>query len=84
MGSNYGDKGVKYLVDTSPNMIEIPPEFVLPPSLSPSFPAGQTPIPIIDLHHLNGPPESRAKVVNAIGSACADWGLFRATRRRSS
>lgn len=73
-------KGVKYLVDTRPNMVEIPPELVLPPSLRPSLPAARVPIPIIDLRQLNGSPESRAEVVKAIGSACADWGFFQASQ----
>ena len=70
-------KGVKYLVDTVPNMRELPPEYVL--ALPPENPiiASHDAIPVIDLSGLDGSIECRMMTVEAIASACAHWGFFR-------
>ncbi|KAL7250408.1 hypothetical protein ACSBR1_012423 [Camellia fascicularis] len=69
-------RGVKYLVDTSPNMTTLPPEYVLPVQPPPAS-GGDGEIPVIDLSGLDGPIERRRLTVETISSACADWGFFR-------
>ncbi|XP_057956276.1 protein DOWNY MILDEW RESISTANCE 6-like [Malania oleifera] len=70
-------KGVKYLVDTEPNLTTLPPEYVLP-LLECPLAVRNAPIPVIDLKGLiNGLRGEREQTVQAIGSACADYGFFR-------
>ncbi|CAL5394374.1 unnamed protein product [Camellia sinensis] len=69
-------RGVKYLVDTSPNMTTLPPEYALPVPPPPAS-GGDGEIPVIDLSGLDGPIERRRLTVETISSACADWGFFR-------
>ncbi|CAL5336621.1 unnamed protein product [Camellia sinensis] len=70
------EEGVKYLVDATPNMTTLPPEYVLPVPPPPAS-GGNGEIPVIDLSGLDGPIERRRLTVEAISSACADWGFFR-------
>ncbi|KAA8524489.1 hypothetical protein F0562_010912 [Nyssa sinensis] len=69
-------KGVKYLVDAAPNMRTLPSEYIMPQPLIPSS-VNAAPIPIVDLSGLDGAVERRMIAVQAISSACAEWGFFR-------
>ncbi|GER53260.1 2-oxoglutarate (2OG) and Fe(II)-dependent oxygenase superfamily protein [Striga asiatica] len=79
-GSNncpyYMKKGVKYLVETSPEMTSLPPEYVLPLQEDP-LSAATAEVPVIDLSGLDGPRHLRLSTVKAISSACELWGFFR-------
>ncbi|CAA0816096.1 2-oxoglutarate (2OG) and Fe(II)-dependent oxygenase superfamily protein [Striga hermonthica] len=80
-GSNnncpYIKKGVKYLVETSPEMTSLPPEYVLPQLQEDPLSASTAEVPVIDLSGLDGPPHLRLSTVKAISSACELWGFFR-------
>ncbi|KAG8362924.1 hypothetical protein BUALT_BualtUnG0023400 [Buddleja alternifolia] len=66
----------KHLIDTAPDMMKLPPEFVLPLSANP-FSVSYAEIPVIDLSRLAESSESRISTVKAISSACELWGFFR-------
>ncbi|KAL2476788.1 2-oxoglutarate (2OG) and Fe(II)-dependent oxygenase superfamily protein [Abeliophyllum distichum] len=74
-GINYR-KGVKFLIDTAPDMKKLPSEFVLP-LLSNPLSVLHAEIPVIDLSGLDGPVQRRVSTIRDISSACADWGFFR-------
>ncbi|XP_059664580.1 protein DOWNY MILDEW RESISTANCE 6-like [Cornus florida] len=73
---DYYKKGVKYLTDMLPNLTKLPSQYVLPLTTNP-LAVNNASIPIIDLSGLNGPAESRKITIQAIDSACAEWGIFR-------
>ncbi|KAF8411241.1 hypothetical protein HHK36_003788 [Tetracentron sinense] len=69
-------KGVKYLVDTASNLHSIPSEYILPLSLCP-LPVCNASIPVVDLKDLHGSIDRRASIIQALSSACSEWGFFR-------
>ncbi|XP_059661984.1 protein DOWNY MILDEW RESISTANCE 6-like [Cornus florida] len=69
-------KGVKYLTDMLPNLLTLPSQYVLPFTTSP-LSVSHASIPVIDLSGLNGSSESRITTIQAIDSACVEWGIFR-------
>lgn len=69
-------RGVKYLVETTPNLQNLPSAYVLPLPISPLSVSDDS-IPVIDLSGLSRPNEQRVLTIRAIVSACADWGFFR-------
>ncbi|KAL2476792.1 2-oxoglutarate (2OG) and Fe(II)-dependent oxygenase superfamily protein [Abeliophyllum distichum] len=69
-------KGVKFLIDTAPDMKMLPSEFVLPLLRNP-LSVLHAEIPVIDLSGLDGPVQRRVSTIRDISSACADWGFFR-------
>ncbi|XP_059661986.1 protein DOWNY MILDEW RESISTANCE 6-like [Cornus florida] len=72
---DYYTKGVKYLTDMLPNMTTLPSQYVVPLPTNP-LSVRHASIPVIDLSGLNGPPESRKITIQAIDSACVEWGIF--------
>ncbi|XP_057792511.1 flavanone 3-dioxygenase 2-like [Salvia miltiorrhiza] len=68
-------KGVKNLVDTVPKLNKLPSQFILPLERNPLF-VNYAHIPIIDISVLYGASQTRVSTVEAIGSACRDWGIF--------
>ncbi|KAL3647159.1 hypothetical protein CASFOL_008127 [Castilleja foliolosa] len=69
-------KGVKNLVETSPQMIKLPSKYVQHLDTNP-LSTGFVEVPVIDLSGLNGPSHVRASTIKAISSACEHWGFFR-------
>lgn len=69
-------KGVKFLIDTEPDMKKLPSEFALPLLRNP-LSVVHAEIPVIDLSGLDGPVQRRVSTIRDISSACADWGFFR-------
>ncbi|XP_059658502.1 protein DOWNY MILDEW RESISTANCE 6-like [Cornus florida] len=74
---NSGDyqKGVKYITDTWPILSKLPSEYVLPLTTNPLLVSHDS-IPVIDLSGLNGSAESRMMTIQALDSACSEWGIF--------
>ncbi|XP_059669481.1 protein DOWNY MILDEW RESISTANCE 6-like [Cornus florida] len=68
-------KGVKYITDMWPNLPNLPSEYVLPLTTNPLL-VSHASIPVVDLSGLNGSAESRMRTIQAIDSACAEWGIF--------
>ncbi|KAH6827137.1 hypothetical protein C2S53_014629 [Perilla frutescens var. hirtella] len=68
-------KGVKNLMESSPKLKKLPPQFVLPLETNP-LSVNYAEIPIIDLSGLNGASHTRVSTVKAIASACQHWGIF--------
>lgn len=69
-------KGVKYLVDTAPKMKKLPSEFLLKLEQNP-LSVSYSDIPVIDLSQLSRAVGCRVSCIDAISSACAQWGFFR-------
>ncbi|XP_059661982.1 protein DOWNY MILDEW RESISTANCE 6-like [Cornus florida] len=69
-------KGIKYLTDMMPNMPKLPSEYVLPLPASP-LSVSHASIPVMDLSGLSGSTECRMLTIQAIASACTEWGFFR-------
>lgn len=69
-------KGVKFLVDTAPKMKKLPSEFLLKLERNP-LSVSYSDIPVIDLSQLSRPVGCRVSCIEAISSACAQWGFFR-------
>ncbi|XP_059658503.1 protein DMR6-LIKE OXYGENASE 1-like [Cornus florida] len=68
-------KGVEYITDTWPNLSKLPSEYVLPLTTNPLLVSHDS-IPVIDLSGLNGSAESRMMTIQALDSACSEWGIF--------
>ncbi|MQL99777.1 hypothetical protein Taro_032506 [Colocasia esculenta] len=69
--------GVKHLMETFPDLQTIPPHYVLPEALL-AKPVAEAQLPLIDLSGLEDGSQCRAFTVQAISSACSEWGVFRA------
>ncbi|KAK6918956.1 Non-hem dioxygenase N-terminal domain [Dillenia turbinata] len=76
VSQNERTKGVKYLVDGTPNLVSLPLLYALPSPKCPK-PATDASIPVIDLSGLNGSDDQkRSLTIKEIGSACEEWGFF--------
>ncbi|KAK6919480.1 Non-hem dioxygenase N-terminal domain, partial [Dillenia turbinata] len=76
VSQNERTKGVKHLVDSTPNLVSLPSLYALPSPNCPK-PATNTSIPVIDLSGLDGSDDQRRLLtIKEIGSACEEWGFF--------
>ncbi|KAL5972650.1 hypothetical protein ACLOJK_039455 [Asimina triloba] len=77
-GCSSRSKGVKHLMDASPQRRSIPPQFILPLHLRP-LPVLEASIPVVDLYGQYGPAQARARIVQDIKSAFQEWGVLQAS-----